>query len=404
MQTYFQQQHFSDELNGRALKYLSKPGIPQWDQITPSARLLAEQINFDQPVRMLVYGCGHGAMAAALSRKNSGGELWIMDTLSLALDLSLQTFQANDLPAPRKFSVLQASAESRGFCDTIVIDLPKGRQLAQRWIAEAFALLQTGGQLFLAGANKQGIRSVIKDAESLFGNSTILAYKKGNRIARFEKPARPPASPDWLESPGIRPGSWIEFEAGLPGETLRLRSLPGVFSANQLDEGTRLLLQSLEIPAGSRVLDLGCGCGVIGLHAARSEAAQVDMIDNNLYAVAAAQENIRLHGLQNARAFPSDALEAVQDQNYDLVVSNPPFHSGKEVDYQITQAFIQQASQVLVPGGEFWLVANQFIRYEATLQSFFQRFERVAENSRYYVIRAVTKPEPKSRPSRSRSA
>lgn len=404
MQPYNERRIFSAELNSQPLKFISKPGIPEWDRITPSARLLTEHIAVDQPTRILIYGCGHGAMPVALARKNAGGEVWITDTLCLGVDLSLQTFQANGLPAPGKYSAVLATAELNGGFDLVVIDLPKGRQLAQRWIAEAFALLHNGGQLFIAGANKQGIRSVIKDAESLFGNSTILAYKKGNRIARFEKPASPPASPDWLESPGIHPGSWIEFEAELPGETLRLRSLPGVFSAHQLDEGTHLLLKSLAVPPGSKVLDLGCGCGVIGLHAARSGAAQVDLIDSNLYAVAAAQENIRLHGGPDARALASDVLEAVSDRRYDLVVSNPPFHSGKEVDTQITQAFIQQAAQVLIPGGELWLVANHFLRYEAAIQPFFQRFERVAETGRYYVIRAVTKPGPKSPPSRFPSA
>ncbi len=398
MHPYYETRIFSDELDGQSLKFTSKPGLPEWDRITPSARLLAEYIQITQPTRLLIYGCGHGAMPVALARKNPNSEHWITDVLSLSLKLTSETFQENGLSIPLNSLDIPTSMEQLENFDMVVIDLPKGRQLAQRWLAEAFTALRIGGQLFLAGANKQGIRSVIKDAEALFGTGTILAYKKGNRIARFVKRDDSEPSAQWLHSPGISPGSWIEFQAELPSGKLWLRSLPGVFSANKLDDGTHLLLQHLQIPSGARVLDLGCGYGVIGIQAARTNAAHVDMVDNNLYAVAAAQENIRLAGLNNAQASPSDALEAVRDRHYTLIVTNPPFHSGKEVEYQITQAFIQQSTQVLEPDGEFWLVANKFIPYERIMQPFFRRVERVAETNRYYVLRAVIRRGSKSRP------
>ena len=390
MQSYFQTQTFSDQLDGQTLKFISKPGIPAWDHITPSARLLAEHIQTTQPSRLLIYGCGHGAWPVALARKYPGAELWIMDLFSLSLKLTAETFQENGFPIPQFFPDLATLAEYSEHFDVVVIDLPKGRQLAQRWLAEAFSALRINGELFIAGANKQGIRSVIKDAEALFGSGTILAYKKGCRIARFLKQDKSPLLAPWLNSPGSTPGSWIEFKAELPSGALKIHSLPGVFSSTQLDEGTLLLLQHLKIRPGASVLDLGCGCGVIGLEASRSGAGHVDMVDINLYAIAAAQENIRLHKVRNAQVFASDALEAVKDRRHDLIVTNPPFHSGKDIEHQITQAFIEQSAQVLAPGGEFWLVANKFIRYQAMLQPLFRRTERVAESNRYYVLRAIT--------------
>ena len=45
---------------------------------------------------------------------------------------------------------------------------------------------------------------------------------------------------------------------------LRIFSLPGVFSANELDNGTSLLLSTLTSPIQGKVLDVGCGAGVIG--------------------------------------------------------------------------------------------------------------------------------------------
>ena len=85
--------------------------------------------------------------------------------------------------------------------------LPKGRKLARRWLVEAYRLLSSGGTFYLAGANPEGIQSVIKDATEMFGMGAILAYHKGNRVARFRKDrnTRPffPlwASEAWLPSP-----------------------------------------------------------------------------------------------------------------------------------------------------------------------------------------------------------
>ena len=136
----------------------------------------------------------------------------------------------------------------------------------------------------------------------------------------------------------------------------------------------------LEVPPGARLLDLGCGYGLIGLIAAQNGATNVDMVDTNLLAIAAAQANLALYGIQNAQAFPSDALEAVIDRRYTHVVTNPPFHVGHSVDYQVTQAFIQQAWQVLEPGGQLLLVANKFIRYDLEMTPLFKHVERTGRN------------------------
>ena len=71
------------------------------------------------------------------------------------------------------------------------------------------------------------------------------------------------------------------------------------------------------------------------------------------------------------RVFTSDLLEAVTDRRYDLVAVRPPFHSGKQTNYQIVQALIQQSLERLNPGGKLVLVANLFLRYENLIQAQF---------------------------------
>lgn len=388
-------------LDGQSLRVAAKPGLPHWETAMPAEELLVTAIDPRPEGRLILLGCGAGAVAAALARKIPYGWLEYTDTSHLALQLTALTLQWNDLAvAPSQKELFSAASHiltlalfhphhsPREACDTAAILLPKGRSLARRWLLAALHALRPGGACFLAGANAEGVQSVLRDGAELFGNAAVLAYKKGSRVARLLRAPSLPPMPAWAQEPGIAPGTWRQFNAQIAGDTLSLFTLPGVFSADTLDEGTALLLQHLEIPAGGRVLDFGCGCGVIGLWAAQRGAAQVDLVDVNLLAVAAAQENIARLKIPNARAFPSDVFEAIGNARYDLIATNPPFHTGKEVDYAVTEAFLSGARAALNPGGRLVLVANRFIRYEHALQPFFNIIVTLAETGKYRVLEA----------------
>jgi 16S rRNA (guanine1207-N2)-methyltransferase len=312
-----------------------------------------------------------------------------MDTHCVALTMAERTLQANNVRIAQVYEGISVLPVQASAFDTVVIEMPKDRKLARRWLTEAFGAMSPGGQLYVAGSNEQGIRSIINDAEALFGNATVLGYKKGHRVARAMKHAEGSGVPSWLKEPGIAPGTWYEFGVHVRGNFFHLRSLPGVFAYDRLDEGTNLLLQQLNIAPSSRVLDVGCGYGIIGLLAARIGAAQVDLVDNNVLAVAAARENIAYNGITNAQAWLSDGVSAMGERRYNLVVTNPPFHVGKAQDFGIAQAFIEHARHALEPGGRFMLVANKFIRYDQVMQPLFTQVECLAETGRYHVLTAT---------------
>src|SRR5699024_5992000 len=137
------------------------------------------------------------------------------------------------------------------------------------------------GVVLVAGANDAGIKSVIADARAAIGPSVVEDYRRRNRVAHIAMPPVPPEAPDWAREPGIAPGTWGRFSVPADGVELVFETLPGVFAADRLDAGTRLLLDHLDVPEGGSVLDVGCGAGVIGVVAGRRGAGSVTLTDVN---------------------------------------------------------------------------------------------------------------------------
>lgn len=128
-----------------------------------------------------------------------------------------------------------------------------------------------------------------------------------------------------------------------------------LFSSFEVDDGTDLLLRTLETAAPPQtILDLGCGCGVIGIVLARLfPQAQVTMADKDLLAVRYARHNCALNQVPNTQVLGSVGLEAVPAGPYDLIVSNIPAKIG---DDAIEHEFVLGPLAYLRPGGEYWFV------------------------------------------------
>lgn len=192
--------------------------------------------------------------------------------------------------------------------------------------------------------------------------------------------------------PTSRMRQWTIRET-LRGRSWSFRVASGVFSGRGIDAGTRLLIEAMQIGAGDRVLDLGCGYGAVGLTAAAlARKGQVWLIDSNERAAGLAAKNAADHELSNTHVIVGDGAAAIRSASLDVVVTNPPIRAGRNA----VTAFIDDAWRVLRPGGRFYLVARTAQGAKTIARLVTDRFGTVAQvraASGYRVYESRRAPE-----------
>ena len=141
----------------------------------------------------------------------------------------------------------------------------------------------------------------------------------------------------------------------LSGFEFEFETSSGVFSHKRVDSGTRLLIESMTLPEKGRVLDLGCGIGVIGIVVARlNPALEVWMTDVNSRAVSLAESNTKRNGVK-AIVRQGSLYEPVEGVKFDLIITNPPMSAGINA---VVRPMIEDSPAHLVGGGTFQLVVQ----------------------------------------------
>ncbi|MDO0947440.1 class I SAM-dependent methyltransferase [Chromohalobacter israelensis] len=257
-----------------------------------------------------------------------------------------------------------------------VLFWPKTHALGEWWLLALCAALPEGTPLQVVGEHQGGVKRVLKSLAALgLGCRKVDSARRCTLYAT--RTARLALSPE---------AAWTRFEAA----GLTLESHPGVFGHGKLDDGTRQLLEVLPTalgdPAGQRVLDVGCGDGILGAWLG-VRGAQVAAVDLDAFAVAATRRTFQANGVAG-EAWQSDVFGDVSG-SYDAIVSNPPFHQQRAIDYGPAERLIREAPARLVPGGRLVLVANAFLPYPRWLEDAFGEFTVLADDRRFRVYQAV---------------
>lgn len=187
------------------------------------------------------------------------------------------------------------------------------------------------------------------------------------------------------------------IECTINGICLKLYTDSSLFSPNFVDKGTLTMLSKIEFQPGQKILDLGCGYGVIGIYAAHfSGAENVTMVDNNPIAIELAKKNALYHDLEAIHIFQSDGLNNIVERDFDLILSNPPYHA----DFSVPKSFIESGFHHLKYGGHMVMVTKRYQWYKNKLQSVFGGVKVIEENGYYIFIsekRAIRKTRAKNK-------
>ena len=263
--------------------------------------------------------------------------------------------------------------------DAALVRLPKARDEQEMTAHAALSVLGDGGRLILYGGNDEGIRSAAGMLENLAGAVETIATRGHGRVLVALRPENANALRHTL-------AAWRMLSAiEIAGTSRAWISYPGMFAAGRLDEGTALLLGAMPALAPrARVLDYGCGSGVIGAAAlAQEPSVLVDMLDSDTVALEAARENV-----PGGRPVSGMRLADAGCKTYAVILSNPPLHQGATEDHTLLDSLVADAPSHLAPGGLLQIVVQRRLPLHRLFAEHFGNADVVAENGRFRVWRA----------------
>lgn len=327
--------------------------------------------------------------------QTSGDTLWIVDENLAAHDIraaaareglsaltnrvdAYRALREAGIPATLSDFELDGAGES---FDRVVYRVSKERALVHHCINQAANWLRPGGELCLIGQKNEGIKTHGRKADGVLGSKTHV-HKDGlcysASVIKSEVGEALP-SDDYSQLREVEDGDF------------RFLSKPGIFAWNRVDAGSRFLIHTFrehqeDFNTAGSLLDLGCGWGYLILASGEMSFSRRVATDNNVTALVAAEENFARAGLE-VETVASDSGSDIQNQ-FDLILCNPPFHQGFSISEELSQKFIQQCARLLAPEGTALLVVNQFIPLEKIGAGHFASIELLASDKSFKVFAA----------------
>ncbi len=265
-----------------------------------------------------------------------------------------------------------------------VVFVPRARDAARARIALAVAHVPPGAPVIVDGAKTDGVDALAREIRARADLGEVVAKAHG-KVFAFAAPEAA-VFDDWQARPQRLAEGFV--------------TLPGVFSADGIDPGSRLLAGALPARLPARIADLGAGWGYLCAAILQREGvAEVHLIEADHDALGCARQNITD---PRARFHWADATRFVPEARLDAVITNPPFHIGRDADPALGAAFIQAAAGMLTPSGTLWLVANRHLPYERSLGSAFQEVAEHAGDGSFKILRATRPVAARTKPLRQR--
>lgn len=276
---------------------------------------------------------------------------------------------------PEQPALVAGSDHPGGPCRIILMKVPKQQAAFIQQLKVLRSVIPQPVTLLCAGMDKHLSRHTAQWIESCAGDTQ---RHRGQFKARlFEARLEPDNTP--LEE-SVR-------QLLIPGFPQPLTTLPGVFSSEQLDGGTRLMLEQLaSFPVADNACDLACGNGVLGLALLNAgKAARMTFADESALALLCARRNLATlfpDRSSTDRFYWGDGL-AGDSEKYELIICNPPFHQGHVMDAHFGKRLLRQCAEHITAQGHLFVVANRHLPYQGLLKRHFKQVSIAAQNNKY---------------------
>ncbi|WP_426358862.1 methyltransferase [Pseudocolwellia sp. HL-MZ19] len=252
--------------------------------------------------------------------------------------------------------------------DLVIIAFPKSKAELNFTLSMIAHATDENTNIIVVGENKSGIKTLNKVTEKTLINCS--KYDSARHcilfVAQLSKSIAPFTLDDWYDY----------YSVDIAGTQIKVAALPGVFSQNGLDKGTKILLENLPNIKPGDMLDFGCGAGVIASFIGKKHPeVKLNLLDVNALALESSIKTLALNNL-TGNVFASNSLSDVKNK-YDVVISNPPFHQGITTDYSATERFLEGIKGYLHNNADVIIVANSFLKYEPIMQKTIGRTNRL---------------------------
>lgn len=262
--------------------------------------------------------------------------------------------------------------------DRVAMRIGKQKAITHHVINSAPRILTPSGQLLLSGSKHEGLQSIAKKLRQIAPRVTKQRSKQQTELYIFSR-YTPTNAFDDNHYTLLRPTIQTPHQHFL--------SKPGLFGWQKIDRGSRLLISSLAsqtIQSNAHALDLGCGYGYLAVTAATEFGLTVTATDNNIAAVHACNVNLEQNGCKGV-ALVSHCADTINGA-FDLILCNPPFHSGFRTKHTLTEQFISAAARLITDSGSAYFVVNEFIPIASIAAQYFNTISLLNEAEGFKVF------------------
>jgi len=338
--------------------------------------LIVDEVRPREDDDILILQSGYGFLGVILGDMGPEGRTVLTETSDRAKRLSEMNLEKNN--TENASCRLVKSAENLDGKFDKAFYAPRAYEpvnLVKNRLIGALEKLKLNGELYISGDKNSGIKRYRDLLRELDGELEKTAQGGKNRLYRFKKKSD-------LEVE--KTDAVNNYTASVGDTEVSFTAADGLFSPNRLDEGTRLLIENLEISSSERVLDVACGYGAISVFLKKMYDCEIYLSDDNKMATRFAEKNLKENNIEEYHLETADCLEGFKDV-FDAIVANPPTHQGKG----ITDEIIEESYNRLNDGGQLYMVFNKNMHLEQKMEDVYDDFEIVDQKNKYTVALAI---------------